>query len=94
MTSRPLDVLLRVQELVDLGETISSIRKVVKLKKSDVSSEAVAPVLERLHRAYGFRPEVYRFVGIGEDALARAGVLGGDGREGRDAKTPKKKRGA
>jgi hypothetical protein len=72
---KPLDVLQRVQELMDLGEPLASIRKVAKVRKSTVSPEAIVGVVERLHRAYSFRPEVYRFVGIGEDVLREAGVL-------------------
>ena len=74
---KPLDVLQRVQELMDLGEPLASIRKVTKVKKSAVAPDSIVDVVERLHRAYGFRPEVYRFVGIGEDILREAGVLGG-----------------
>ncbi len=72
---KPLDVLQRVQELMDLGEPLSSIRKVTKVRKSAVEPEAIVRVVERLHRAYSFRPEVYRFVGIGEEVLREAGVL-------------------
>lgn len=72
---KPLDVLQRVQELMDLGEPLSSIRKVAKVRKSTVEPEAIVGVVERLHRAYSFRPEVYRFVGIGEEVLREAGVL-------------------
>lgn len=72
---KPLDILQRVQELMDLGEPLSSIRKVAKVRKSAVPPEAIVGVVERLHRAYSFRPEVYRFVGIGEDVLREAGVL-------------------
>jgi hypothetical protein len=72
---KPLDVLQRVQELMDLGEPLSSIRKVTKVKKNIVAPEAIVGVVERLHRAYEFRPEVYRFVGIGEEVLREAGVL-------------------
>lgn len=74
---KPLDVLQRVQELLELGEPLASIRKVAKVKKAAVEPDAIVDVVERLHRAYGFRPEVYRFVGIGEDVLREAGVLGG-----------------
>lgn len=80
---KPLDVLQRVQELMDLGEPLSSIRKVTKVKKSPVAPEAIIGVVERLHRAYSFRPEVYRFVGIGEEVLREAGVLAGPGKRGR-----------
>jgi hypothetical protein len=72
---KPLDVLQRVQELMDLGEPLSSIRKIAKVRKNTVAPEAIVGVVERLHRAYSFRPEVYRFVGIGEDVLREAGVL-------------------
>jgi hypothetical protein len=73
---KPLDVLQHVQELLELGEPLSSIRKVAKVKKSTVPPDAILGVVERLHKAYGFRPEAYRFVGIGEDVLQEAGVLG------------------
>ena len=72
---KPLDVLQRVQELMDLGESLGSIRKVAKVRKNVLAPEAIIGVVERLHRAYGFRPEVYRFVGIGEEVLREAGVL-------------------
>ena len=72
---KPLDVLQRVQELMDLGEPLSSIRKVTKVRKNALPAEAIVEVIERLHRAYSFRPEVYRFVGIGEEVLREAGVL-------------------
>ena len=72
---KPLDVLQRVQELMDLGEPLSSIRKVTKVRKNALPAEAIVDVVERLHRAYSFRPEVYRFVGIGEEVLREAGVL-------------------
>jgi hypothetical protein len=35
-------------------------------------------VVSRLHRAYGFRPECYRFVGVGDDVLRSAGVVGAE----------------
>ena len=83
---KPLDVLQRVQELMDLGEPLSSIRKVAKVRKNTVPPEAIVGVVERLHRAYAFRPEVYRFVGIGEDVLREAGVLGDTQKRPRPAK--------
>lgn len=87
---KPLDVLQRVQELMDLGEPLASIRKVTKVKKSAVAAESIVGVVERLHRAYGFRPEVYRFVGIGEDILLEAGVLGGAPASEAPAKRPRR----
>ena len=75
---KPLDVLQRVQELMDLGEPLSSIRKVAKVRKNTLPEESMVDIVERLQKAYSFRPEVYRFVGIGEDVLRTAGVLDGD----------------
>jgi hypothetical protein len=83
---KPLDVLQRVQELMDLGETVSAIRKVAKVKKSSLPEDSIVDVVHRLHVAYGFRPEAYRFVGIGDEVLRGAGVLAGD------VKRAKKKR--
>jgi hypothetical protein len=75
---KPLDVLVRVHELMSLGETLGSIRKVAKVRKSAVPPEDIVQVVSRLHKAYGFRPECYRFVGVGDEVLRSAGVLGPD----------------
>jgi hypothetical protein len=73
---KPLDVLARVHELMELGEPLRSIRKVAKIRKASVVAEEMVEVVSRLHKAYGFRPECYRFVGVGDDVLRNAGVLG------------------
>ena len=72
---KPLDVLQRVNELLNLGEPLSSIRKVAKVRKSTVAPDEMVEVVTRLHKAYGFRSECYRFVGIDDDVLRSAGVL-------------------
>ncbi len=87
---KPLDVLLRVQELLEIGEPLSAIRKVAKAKKPEVLGEDIAKVVERLHRAYGFRPEVYRFVGIADEVLATAGVLAQPPAPARSTRTKKR----
>jgi hypothetical protein len=74
---KPLDVLQRVQELLELGENLAAIRKVRKLPKLQPPSEAMVELVHRLHKAYAFRKEAYRFVGIGDDVLAEAGLLEG-----------------
>ena len=74
---KPLDVLLRVQELLDLGEGVSALRKVVKVKKTGLGDD-VPVAITRLHKAYNFRPEVYRFVGIGDEMLKEVGVVGAE----------------
>jgi hypothetical protein len=83
---KPLDVLQHVQELLELGEPLASIRKVSKVRKAAIMPDAVVDVVERLHKAYHFRPEAYRFVGIPEDVLRTAGVLDEEGTRPRRAK--------
>jgi hypothetical protein len=72
---KPLDVLVRVNELLKLGESLSSIRKIAKVRKTAVSPEEMVDVVTRLHKAYAFRHECYRFVGVADDVLRSAGVL-------------------
>ena len=80
---KPLDVLQRVQELLELGEPLSAIRKVAKPRKTSLAEETIVTVVQRLHEAYGFRPETYRFLGIGDEVLRVAGVLEGEAKRGR-----------
>jgi hypothetical protein len=75
---KPLDVLHRVHELLGLGEPLSSIRKITNVRKGIVAPEEMVEVVSRLHKAYGFRPECYRFVGVDDDVLRGAGVLGAE----------------
>jgi hypothetical protein len=75
---KPLDVLQRVNELMSLGEPLSAIRKIAKVRKATVPPESMVEVVSRLHKAYGFRPECYRFVGVDDDVLRSAGVLGAE----------------
>ena len=89
---KPLDVLQRVQELMDLGEPLSSIRKVAKVRKVSIPPESMVEIVGRLQRAYAFRPEVYRFVGIGEEVLRSAGVLNPAGSGESRRRTDRKKR--
>jgi hypothetical protein len=72
---KPLDVLVRVHELLELGEPLRSIRKVAKVRRAIVPPEAMVEVVSRLHKAYGFRSECYRFVGVDDEVLRTAGVL-------------------
>ncbi len=85
---KPLDILQRVQELLELGEPVANIRKVSKVPKTPVQNEGIVELVKRLHNAYAFRPEAYRFVGISEEALAEAGVIHVEG-SGRGTKKKK-----
>ncbi len=84
---KPLDVLQHVQELLEMGEPLSSLRKVAKVRRNAVPAASVVDVVERLHKAYNFRAEAYRFVGIADDVLRSAGVLEAEGaRKGKPKK--------
>ncbi len=77
---KPLDVLQRVQELLELGEPLSNIKKVRKLPRPMAASAATVELIQRLHHAYAFRRETYRFVGISDEVLVDAGVIPGEGK--------------
>ena len=73
---KPLDVLSHVSELLALGEPLAAIRKVCRPRPPPESDEPLVEVVSQLHRAYGFRPEAYRFVGLDDAVLRAAGILG------------------
>lgn len=71
---KPIEVLLRVQALLDLGETAASIEQAVTPPPPVPPSDALVERVRRLHQAYGFAPETYRFAGVGEETLSLAGI--------------------
>jgi hypothetical protein len=77
---KPIDILSHVTELLELGESIASIRKACRPRPAVAPDPRLLETLARLHRAYGFPPEAYAFLGIGDEALRRAGIVGGRGR--------------
>ena len=72
---KPIDVLARVQALLNLGEPLASIRRACPLRRPVEVTPEIVDGVRRLHQAYGFAPETYRFVGIDPATLRRAGVL-------------------
>lgn len=84
---KPIDVLLRVQALLELEEPIASIKKVCKAPRPVQASDSVIEGVRALHKAYGFFPEAYAFVGIDEATLKRAGVIRRAHRDGDLART-------
>ncbi len=73
---KPVDVLQHAAELLDLGETLASLRKVARYDRmfQTVPEDGLLAALTNLQSAYRFRVEVYRFVGIEERVLERAGI--------------------
>jgi len=79
---KPIDVLSRVQELLELGEPIESIRKACPRPRPVEATPEIIERLRQIHQAYTFAAAVYGFVGIGPDALRKAGVVKGGARRG------------
>jgi len=73
---KPVDVLSHVTELLSLGESVPNIRKVCRPRTAPAADPRLLELLGRLHRAYGFPREAYGFLGISDDVLRKAGVLG------------------
>jgi hypothetical protein len=78
---KPLDVLSHVSELLELCEPLATLRKVCRTRPVPATAEPLVEVVAQLHRAYGFRPEAYRFVGIDDAVLRAAGITGETRRE-------------
>jgi hypothetical protein len=72
---KAIDVLRHVHDLLELGEPISSIRKVTRIRPHpEISVEEAVTILRDLHSAYRFRAEVYRFLGLPSEALTAARI--------------------
>ena len=72
---KPLDVLDRVSELLELGEPLAALKKICRPRQAPAAGARLVDVVRELHRAYRFRPEAYRFVGVDDAVLRAAGVL-------------------
>ncbi len=71
---KPIDVLSRVQALLELGETVAAIKKACKPPRPIEGTAEVVERVRKLHDAYGFHPEAYQFVGIDTPTLKKARV--------------------
>jgi hypothetical protein len=61
---KPIEVVSHVDELLEIGETLSSLRKQgVKARKTEASPE-VLDAVKRTQKAYGFRPEAWKMLGV------------------------------
>jgi hypothetical protein len=69
---KPIDVLLRAQALLELGESVSSLKKVCRAARPVPITEELVEGVRRLHEAYGFRVELYALVGISPETVERA----------------------
>lgn len=74
---KPIEILTRVTTLFQLGMSAAAIRKVCKPPRRVVPTEELIDGVRALHAAYAFPVEAYAFVGVDEQMLERAGVVGG-----------------
>lgn len=71
---KPIDFVSHVNELIDIGESVGSLKKQgVKPRKIEATPDVV-DVAKRTQAAYGFHPDAWRFLGL--DVAAAAGEGG------------------
>jgi hypothetical protein len=82
---KPIEVITHANELLELGETLASIRKngVRSVKSEGAFSAEQLEAVQRTQSAYGFRPEVWKLLGVDIDHTAD---------EGRSSRAPARKR--
>jgi hypothetical protein len=68
---KPIEIITHANELLQMGETLSSIRKNgVRASKVELEGSAErADTVMRAQEAYGFRPEVWKLLGIDLDEI-------------------------
>lgn len=71
----PLDVALRVNELLEQGEKITDLRKLVKIKTNEYDKETMVELLKEMHPVYQYRADAYRFAGVDNETLLAAGII-------------------
>lgn len=71
---KPIDVLVRVQALLDLGEPLANIRRASRPPRTIPPTGEIVEGLRSLHDAYAFRAEAYAFVGVDDATLRAAGI--------------------
>jgi hypothetical protein len=70
----PIDVLLCVQALLDLGEPLATLLEARPAPEPLPVTDELVERVRALDEAYTLAPEVYRFVGVGDAALSLACV--------------------
>ncbi len=94
---KPIDFVTHVDELLDLGESIASLKKAgVKPRKTELSPEILGAV-ERTQEAYQLRAESWKMLGVSLGQRGRKGKDVKDGAAppkegGRESKPPKRGR--
>lgn len=71
----PLDVAMRVDELLGHGDTVTALRKLCKPRASDYDRDTMIALLKEMHSIYKYRPASYRFAGVDDETLLAAGII-------------------
>ncbi|MEM9190626.1 MAG: hypothetical protein AAGF12_15680 [Myxococcota bacterium] len=79
---KPIDFITHVNELLELGETLASLKKEgVKPRKTELSPD-VETAIRQTQEAYAFHPEAWRMLGVRIEEI----VGGGKSRRGKARK--------
>lgn len=82
---KPIEILQRAHDLLLLGETLTSLRRVIRVQpRPPIDPAEARALLVEIDAAYGFRAEVYEFLGLPPEALDA--VQGAPRRRGRPPK--------
>lgn len=71
----PLDVAMRVDELIEHGDTVASLRKLVRPRAGEYDRDVMAELLREMHPVYKYRPAAYRFAGVDDHTLLASGII-------------------
>jgi hypothetical protein len=73
---KPIDFVSHVNELLDMGETVASLKKQgVKPRRTEETPE-IMDVVRHTQQAYNFRPEAWRMLGLRMEAGASKAARG------------------
>ncbi len=70
-----LDVASRIDELLKYGDKLTDLKKIFKPRQVDYDEDTLVGVLKEMHPVYQYRPEAYRFAGVRDETLVKAGIL-------------------
>ncbi len=71
----PLDVAMRVDELLAHGDSVTALRRLRKPMESSYDRDTMVVLLQEMHPVYDYRPTAYRFAGIDDETLLAAGII-------------------
>jgi hypothetical protein len=71
----PLDVAMRVDELLAHGDSLGGLRKLMTPRQVELDHSTVVNILKEMHPLYNYRPAAYRFAGVSDEALLDAGII-------------------